>query len=328
MRKDKARYYVVMALIVVLFALFVRSTSANYNKVLEIPPSGPYGGDVWALAFSPDYTADLQQGYILAGIDGDTRVYRLNAGESAWYSFAQGLPQSYNDLMNLVITFDQQVYLTVFNDGVYKIEDDGVTWALTHNSPSKVTDIATRIEGELYVSAYGGVYRRQGADWERLTNTGLLNTDVRALEVTLDKEIWVGVFSLGYEDKTGGIYRLSTSSSTWEHLDQGDAPTSVSDLAITENGDVWAIGSKALVPGVFHLPVNSSEWEIVNLGDNVFGTSIAVAPQSESVWIGTASSLFRYIPEDGIWQRLDTGLLAACRREGSLRRLDSKLMIH
>ena len=309
MRENRARYYIAIVLIVVLFAFFVGRANANKSRVLEISPSGPYGGDIWALAFSPDYSGALQQGYILAGVSGDARVYRLNADENGWYTFAQELPSSYNDLTNLVITPDHQIYLTVFNEGIYKIGDDGMTWVLTHNSPRKVTDVARHAEGELYVSAYGGVYREQEASWERLTSTGLLNTDARVLEITPDKEIWVGVYSLEYEDETGGVYRLSENSSTWEHLNQGDAPTSIVDLAITESGDVWAIGSKALAPSVFYLPANSLKWEIIDLGHTIYGTSIAVDSHSESVWIGTASGLLRYISEDGIWQSLDTGLL-------------------
>ncbi len=107
------------------------------------------------------------------------KAYRsLDNGETwAYYETTDDNPKQFNDITDMAVNKSGQIFLVTAGYGIYRSDDDGVSWIQVRGAGSEYSAILITSAQEIYAATLGSwVYRSQdnGESWT-LLNGGLTN---------------------------------------------------------------------------------------------------------------------------------------------------------
>lgn len=138
-----------------------------------------------------------------------------------------------------------------------------------------------------------------GTSWT-VVNTGLTNTDVRALTVS-GTNLFAGT--------AGGVFLSTNSGTNWTAINNGLTSTNVYALALSPNGAGGMNLFAGTVGGVFLSTNNGTNWTAVNSGlTNIFVYALAVS--GANLFAGTTwgGGVFLSTNNGTSWTAVNTGL--------------------
>lgn len=171
-------------------------------------------------------------------------------------------------------------------DGLIEYEDgDFLALNTGQLADSSVGAVALEPDGEVWFGTRLGLHRFDGETWERFDtlNSGLTNSDVRALARDSQGALWVGTWG------GAGVHRYQ--GGVWTAFPSGQCCHNVSSIAVAADGDVW-VGS--WFGGLSRY--QNGTWTTFSAGaglPSVVIWDIATGGNGE-VWVGTPQGAARW----------------------------------
>lgn len=159
-------------------------------------------------------------------------VFKISSVNGIWQQSKIGLNEKF---VSEVALKDNDLYATVWNEGIYKSSDDGISWNVVNTGmlTKQVRTINTS-GTDIYVGTANGVFlsKNNGNSWTELDNT-LNEVDVKIITVQ-GTNLYFG--SIGK-----GVYHYTTDGSFVEQLNGGfdDTFPDIRGLA-TNNEDIFS----------------------------------------------------------------------------------------
>ncbi|MFQ5710045.1 MAG: WD40/YVTN/BNR-like repeat-containing protein [bacterium] len=164
-------------------------------------------GDSWTQTSFPDSIgtdalAINNAGHIFAGTG--FGVYRSTDNGETWTQLNQG----FEDLLGhplvdalAIHPLTDELFAALFSDGVYRLRNDEEGWIPTSLTASRIGTLVFNEKGDIFAGGrhapptVGGVFcsRDNGENWRQI-NSGLTNTDVRALTIDSSGFLYAGSF--------------------------------------------------------------------------------------------------------------------------------------
>jgi photosystem II stability/assembly factor-like uncharacterized protein len=235
-------------------------------------PIGPDGAAVQALAAGPGVVyAGTRSGGAFKSTDGGGSWTAASGGRQEW--FIQGLALHPSDGRRVV---------AATLDGVFRTVDGGDRWTRTGEFSAGTVAAAPSDPNVFYVAGHQQVFRSEdgGATW---TATGEGAKSVTALAVD-PANPWAVYAGTGR-----GFFRSFNGGSTWEASNSGITPSgrpqAIQALAVDPRNPatLWAVTNH-----LFKSTDRGATWSAVEagLGRSELPTSLAVDPESGTVWMG------------------------------------------
>ena len=168
-----------------------------------------------------------------------TTIYAATNGDGLYVSYdigtnwskVENYPLFANQMTDLIITDDGVIYTSATNAGVFKSDDNGVTWDTLNAGLTnlKIQALTRMSNGWLLVGTYGsGVFLSidDGLHWER-TDSGFRYDNVTNIEVLGND--WIIAATNG-----GGFYSSRDSAKTWRKANTGLPNSFINDLALND----------------------------------------------------------------------------------------------
>ncbi|MCH7676972.1 T9SS type A sorting domain-containing protein, partial [candidate division KSB1 bacterium] len=158
--------------------------------------------------------------------------------------------------------------------------------------------VAINSSGDIFAGTAGGVFRStdNGDNWSEI-NTGLANTDIRALAINSNDHIFAGT--------AGGLFRSTDNGDNWLEINAGlPTNTAVGTLAINSGGDVFAGSNR----GVFRSTDNGNNWNQMNTGLTSTRVAALAINSLGEIFAGTSGGVFRSTDNGDNWNEINTGL--------------------
>ncbi|MFH0992668.1 MAG: LamG-like jellyroll fold domain-containing protein, partial [bacterium] len=194
----------------------------------------------WVFAF-----AAKSNGYLFAGgqvfLNGNytSAIFRSTDNGANWTQVGTGLTGE--AIRTLAINWNGDLFAGAtegtpsFRGIIFRSTDNGVTWTqLSTFFPAQVRSLVINWPNSIFAGTAGsGVYlsTNSGSSWNQV-NTGLLNTDIRALAI--DSSWCV------YSGSGGGVFRSIDNGATWIQTNNGLTNLNVLSLLIHTSGFVYA----------------------------------------------------------------------------------------
>lgn len=234
--RKRISYAALLVTIINICALigFGQVSSENHERVWQL--TGPFGGDVSALATHPK-NPDI----ILLGTS-DGQLYRSNDGGEIWRRIRPGIQA--NGFMVTSIRFDREVHDTLYvgvkavtaigeqtkGGSLYMSEDGGQSWREFEGMHGKAVRNLSQSpkNGNVIVAAtLDGVYRTadRGRSWERITpvnDSELRGFHSVAIDPRDENHIYVGTHHLPWKTLDGGKNWSRAGSKETGMLDDSD----------------------------------------------------------------------------------------------------------
>ncbi|MBN2354992.1 T9SS type A sorting domain-containing protein [candidate division KSB1 bacterium] len=164
----------------------------------KISRSNNYG-DSWVKSDSGMSTANIHdfavdsQGHLFAATD--KGLYHSLDGGKYWQQVDNGLGNG--DMMTILITGDDYIFVGNWGSGIYRSKDHGASWELldTGNKFSTQTGLLADSKGMIYVSSnFNGVYRStdKGDTWNEY-NSGLPSISIDFIALDHNGYLYAGV---------------------------------------------------------------------------------------------------------------------------------------
>ena len=266
-------------------------------------------------------------------------IFRSTDNGDTWMQCYDG--NNTFEFFALLVNSQNYVFAGTGGGGVIRSTDNGDTWTNVGSGlPTFVYSLARELNDDLFAGTYNGVYysSNNGTNWT-LRNTGLENTDVRALGVSHDNYLFAGT---GFD----GMRRSTDNGLSWSVINSGLTEfTSVRTLSVSpdnkifagsnygaflseNNGDVWIdINSNLLntyvnilsadsldnlyaavwAGGIYRSTDNGENWDPKNNGLSS-ATVYCMAEKPGYVFAGTYSGIFRTTDEGESWTDCTNGL--------------------
>ena len=288
--------------------------------------SGPYGGEIYALAVDPNNANTVYAGSAGGGIfkstDSGANWHLVGLRGEGVYAF--------------LFSSDGATLYAGTSSGVYKSTDDGTSWVpfndgLTGYISARVFT-ASADDTTLYAGNYRTVYESVGgAAWQPV-GAGF-NSNIEALTI-IDNNLYVGTKSNGvfkfnstnntwepvntglqsnalyinalvvydgslYVATDSGVFKLNSTNETWEPVGVELNNTSIYDLVV-DNGSLYAIGRRG-----YKFFSTSNEWQSIGgeLNGNASAHSLVFSNNGATMYAGSSSGqgIQKASYSDGAW---------------------------
>ncbi|MEO7760449.1 MAG: hypothetical protein ABIS68_00915 [Casimicrobiaceae bacterium] len=229
-------------------------------------------GDTWTIAGS----AQNSFAFSLAVDGADTlwagqsgAVRRLPFGTATWATAGTGLPPG-NIVNALAIDSAGAAYAAIFGTGIYVLPAGGTTWTLTNLGlvDTNIHALQRDPSGAIYVGNDSGVYRFAGGGWQKYGSGTLQFVNALAFDSS-------GTAYAGTDNDYA--WQLVAGTSAWTQLRSGLGSRSIRALA-SGGGRIYAgtDGTRGAPSGVYVLAPGDSVVEFYNtILDNFFVTANA-----------------------------------------------------
>jgi photosystem II stability/assembly factor-like uncharacterized protein len=280
--------------------------------------TGPFGGDVKALALDP-----RNSDRVLIGT-GDGQLFRSHDGGQVWKRLRPGLKAPGNEIK--IILYDRVRAGTVYvgikrvdsnkDGGVFVSHNNGDTWSeLKTLSGHAVLSLvqSTKNEKCLVAVAFDGIYRTldHGATWNRITpenDRELTGFHSAAIDPRDDNSIYVGTWHLPWKTNDGGVnWRLA----------------GMKDTGMVDDSDIFMIQIDEAAPdcmwmsacsGIYRSTDASTNWrKIQGIPFSARRTQVIYQhpTRPEVVFAGTIEGLWRSVEggKDKTWTRVTSRIV-------------------
>lgn len=270
--------------------------------------SGPYGGQVWALAVDPTNPATVYAGTHLNG------VFKTTDGGVSWHAASSGIGDEAGSLpgydfallirdLAIVPEAPLELYAGTFS-GVFKSIDGAESWfPLAESQVNGVFSVAVAPSAPeiVYLGTISGVFRSTdgGDTWEEASD-GLGSQDVISLAVDLVDARRV------YAVAGQGVFKTTNGGVTWEKASNGLPPTVTNGEIAVDPTDPSTL-FLAIDAGVYKSLNEAAGWELLPLPTGAFASVVVNPENPDTVYAGSYLEGL-YKSEDGgqSWVRLDS----------------------
>ncbi len=275
--------------------LFITINCLAYGQDFWQQTGGPYGGQTFAIAFTPD-------GSILAstrnGGSGRTSLYKSTDDGNSWYCIEDRLEYS-NYIRCFAVDADGYIY-GGSNGGTVYSTDNGETWSFPGNQGFMAGEVYVLTVDEnniLYAGTDSKIFYStdRGQSWDEIDGAYEINT----LYITSSGYSYAGSYMLG-------VYRSTDGGSSWTQANNGlPSGVDVRSIAVAPNYDVFA-GTNGY--GVYRSTNNGATWVQVNTGITNNFIKYIGAEDNGYLFASTGNSLFRSTDNGNSWSALTNGL--------------------
>ena len=273
-----------------------------YARTLKQVYRSDDGGRTWAPVSDLDRRA---YGFAL-GADGahyvalKGQVARSDDGGLHWMFFDNGLHPG-TDVLDLTAVFHDpaRLYAAAW-EGFYRSEDGGRTWKRCSEGLGnvEVDALAWDGQGRLLAGTRMGIYRRalDTDEWEPVPQ-GFQDQHVCVLESDPENRVF-------YAGTDGGLLRSEDGGQTWVEVTSGLTGRSMPDLAVdTQSPEHLYI--RLRFERVYESWDGGQNWEARWEGLGAAREVISIDLGSSGLLIaGANDGLFRWEPDEGLWQRV------------------------
>ncbi|MGH9754878.1 MAG: VPS10 domain-containing protein [Blastocatellia bacterium] len=320
-----------LAFFLISFIFFIRSTAQvarDNDRVIRM--TGPFGGDVTAMAINP---RDADR--ILLGTS-DGQIFRSTDGGSVWKRIRPGVKAP--GFVITIILFDSErpgvIYAGVKplldlteetnGGGIFVSEDDGQSWSLFEGTRGRSVRAMTQSAKDpnaLAVAARDGVYYStdRGRTWERITPAN-------------DPEL-KGFHSVAIDPRDAKIIYVGTNHLPWKTTDAGKTwkLAASKERGMIDDSDIFAIHIDQSNPnivlmsacsGIYRSRDASETWsKIQGIPYTSRRTHVIYQhpTKPEVIFAGTT---------EGLWVSTDNGKQDSWRRMTASRLVVNTIAIH
>jgi hypothetical protein len=191
------------------------------------------------------------------------------------------------------------IFAGLEGDGVYRSDNEGVTWTVINNGLSSklVKALAINSKGEIFAGTNGaGVFKsvNNGNDWVEM-NTDLTNKNILCLNMDKDDNLLAGAWFYG------AVYRLKKDAAKWEKLGVNDFD--VHSVFTAQNTYLYA-GTQ--VNGSYRSVDNGTTWAAT--GDFYGKTTYAFAQSANMIIAGVTDGIYVSNDNGGTWTLKSNGI--------------------
>lgn len=221
-------------------------------------------------------------------------------GNAQW----QNLNTSFQNVAYSIHTCNYDIYAGLGGGGVYRSQDDGVTWVAVNNGiqmgGAYVFSLTSRNDS-IYAGGFGEVSftHDRGENWKVLNLNLWLNNNVYAL-IVKDNYLFAGV---GH-DASNGVYRKPLNDTVWTQVNNG-LPANVAVNAFAMNNNFLFAGTDL---GVYVSTNNGTNWTLANNGINAGLTIKSLIAINGNILAGTSDGIFVSSNNGGSWSRPTNGI--------------------
>ncbi len=292
--------------------------------------TGPFGGDVDAMAVDP-----RKASHLLLGTQ-DAQLFSSTDSGNSWHRVKPGIKAL--DYTFTVILFDRERPGVIFvgakqiNDarddssggGVFRSDDDGQTWReLEQMRGRSVRGMVQAVShaDTLVVAARDGIYRskNRGESWRRITPEG--DPELRGIHsVAVDPRdadtIYVGTWHLPWKTTDGGEHWKRAASREQGMIDDSD----IFSIHIDESNPDTILMSAC--SGIYRSLNSSEKWTKIQGIPNTSRRTHVIyqhPTHPELIFAGTT---------EGLWRSTNAGRPDSWARVTSLRQVINAIAIH
>ncbi len=283
--------------------------------------AGPYGGGVYSLGVSPDFSSD----HTLFAGTGNGRVFKSMSGGAVWTDASSGISLGIigSILVSPAYAIDHTVFV-VGNNGVYRSTNGGLDWTRLYVSLSPVWSGAFSptyfTDHTLFLGSDDGVFKSTdgGATWTQ-ANIGLTSLTVQCLvcspDYIADQTLFAGTL-------WGGLFKSTDGGQSWAAMNSGLTGQAIVSIAISpsfgsDHTVFVATDADVSVAGasqggrLFKSDSGGEAWTEVSPGFSFRATEIAISPvfsADHTLFFGTWNSgAFKSTTSGTSWTEINTG---------------------
>ena len=245
--------------------------------------------------------ARTKNGVLLAGtIKGG--VYRSVDKGKNWTSSNTGLT---NLEIATIMIYKDAVFIGT-GSGLFKSVDQGLTWEPLNKGMESMLVKSFLIDpsGTYFAGTGGqGIFRSddRGKKWEKIPfklegDTGLNENYIRVIAISSRKFLYAGTFG-------GGIFRSTDGGRKWIPVNSGMTNNSIRSIRVARDGSLLAGTGE----GIFTSSDEGESWKSLN-SDLPDKNIQSLSANSNAIYIGTASAIFRKQTGEVRWTLLDKGI--------------------
>ncbi len=204
------------------------------------------------------------------------------------------------EIFDIEIDGNGNIYAGVLYGAVYKSTDNGTTWELKNNGmhPEAVGEKFTIYNNQIYLATTQGLYKTtdEGDNWFRIAQS-IPFTDFDEVQVIPNGYIFTSVFNMG----TGGVFRSTDAGVTWEAT--SFTGFGALDFGINSNGVMFFCDATLSYHGIYRSFDLGITWEMLYPR---MGVDALVYLNDGSVLAGSQGNAWGTIPA-GIYKTTNNG---------------------
>lgn len=265
-------------------------------------------------------------------------VFKISSVNGIWQQSKIGLSGKF---VGEVAVKDNDLYATVWNEGIYKSSDDGISWnAVNSGMLTKQVRTINTSGTDIYVGTAIGVFlsKNNGDSWTELDNT-LKEVDIKIITVqgtnlyfgSIGKGVYhymtdgsfVEQLNGGFDDTfpdirgvatnnedifsctwSGHVYKLNTQDRLWQRFDNKLDCRHLLSMLIY-NDTIFA-GSGGF--GVYSTSITANDWQSTNIGIRAFKINSLASSDSLLFAATDISGLFLSKDDGYSWKRATKGI--------------------
>lgn len=269
------------------------------------------GGSTWTLlgtnglppaAFGT--AIETMEGALLVGIRNEG-IFRSTDGGESWARSNTGLESfSFASVEKLHRRPDSTMYLTSGFIGIFKSDDDGLSWIeLTDDLPNEtVEEVAFDTLGFPVVAHREGIFRNEGDGWKKISTNDFI--ELNTVAVDQQGTIYAGRFGL----TGGGVFSSIDGGASWSFSgDNSSLTDAIRALFTHSSGAVFAGTEKS---GIYRTLDQGATWEEVNNGmQSRFIRRLEENMEGDLV-VATTAGMYRSTDLGDSWKKVNTGIRA------------------
>jgi ligand-binding sensor domain-containing protein len=295
--------YMIRTFIFLFYFVFIIFNQINAQWVKT---NGPYDGNIWCLAISPNGTGGTN---LFAGTDDGVFISSDNG--TSWRAASAGLS---NTPVQALAALGTNLF-TGSRDGIFLSTDNGTSWTwsskgLSYSSVRAFVISPNAMGGtNLFAGTGGGgvfLSTNNGISW---TPAGLTHVNIRSLALSSDGK---GDTNLFAGTNGSGVFRSIDNGKSWTEVSTGLIYAGIPSLAVcsdgTDNNNLIA----GTWGGIFFSTNYGTSWTEASTGLTfTYVYCLAVSPNGvggTNIFAGTWDGVFLSIDNGSNWIAVNTGL--------------------
>jgi len=227
------------------------------------------------------------------------KVYKSTDFGITWFLPVNA--SSPSDIIQTIYVDETGIYVGVYNYGIFKSTNEGVSWANISSglNNKNVFAIIGNISN-LYCTTYDGVYKssKSNLSWVKKSE-GIYNIWISSLAAN-NEQMFVGTYG-------SGLFKVENSS--FKKISLGPELMFIIDLKVSNN-QIYVLSSSwaPTLDAKFHYSYdNGNSWLLVNNGFDTGGLQ-CIDVNNKYIYVGSWYGLFRMQINGNYWEKLTNGI--------------------